>query len=113
MTGKCGRCKGELKADDNIMGTSFWGLIQKRAQTKSYLRVASTAIRHEDRWTIRSDEEIPLCDPCMGLLVGMFLQGRTVVALEHEHAWQQMNKFPILDRCSLCYQTRMTDQSDG
>lgn len=111
MSSTCSRCKAEIQPNDNIMGTSFWGLIQKRTQTKNYVRVASTSVRHEDHWVLRSDEELPLCDPCMGLLVGRFLQGREVVALDHDHQWEQMNKFPILERCSLCYQTRITDQS--
>jgi hypothetical protein len=55
---------------------------------------------------MRSDEEAPLCDPCWGLLVN-FLQGREVVAVKHEHEWKPMRERP-LDRCSLCYLTRIT-----
>ncbi len=106
---KCRRCGETVETIDNILGYSFWGIVQQKVETttRKSVRVASATIRHDDRQAMRCDEEDPLCDPCWGLLVN-FLQGREVVALQHEHAWSQMRKHPILDRCSLCYQTRIS-----
>ena len=107
---KCARCKEPVEHNDNIMGYSFWGLIQQKIETtvRKSIRVAGMTVRHDERRDMRSDDEMPLCDPCFGLLVGRFLQGRDVVAVAHDHDWSQMGKFPLLDRCSLCYQTRIS-----
>lgn len=112
---KCRRCGETIETTDNILGYSFWGLVQRKTETttRNTVRVASTTIRHDDRSALRCDEEDPLCDPCWGLLVN-FLQGREVVAVKHEHEWKPLPKHP-LDRCSLCYLTRITqsDQVEG
>ncbi|MEW2011474.1 hypothetical protein AB0300_18595 [Microbacterium sp. NPDC078814] len=108
----CRRCGETVETIDNILGYSFWGIVQKKVETtvRRSVRVASTTIRHDDRNAMRCDEEDPLCDPCWGLLVS-FLQGREVVAVKHEHQWKPMHKHP-LDRCGLCYRTRIT-QTDS
>lgn len=106
---KCRRCGEAVETIDNILGYSFWGIVQQKVETttRKSVRVASMTVRHdEDRSVLRCDEEDPLCDPCWGLLVN-FLQGREVVAVKHEHEWKPMPKHP-LDRCSLCYLTRIT-----
>ncbi|WP_406245826.1 hypothetical protein ACI7YT_12360 [Microbacterium sp. M] len=105
---KCRRCGETAETIDNILGYSFWGIVQQKVETttRRSVRVASMTIRHDDRSAMRCDEEDPLCDPCWGLLVN-FLQGREVVAVEHEHEWQPMSKHP-LDRCALCCLTRIT-----
>lgn len=107
---KCARCKEPVEHIDNIMGYSFWGIIQQKVETtvRKSIRVASMTIRQDDRRVLSADDEMPLCDPCWGLLVGRFLQGRDVVSIDHDHDWKQMWKFPLLDRCSLCYQTRIS-----
>ena len=107
---KCRRCGGTVETIDNILGYSFWGIVQTWVETttRRSVRVASMTIRHDDRSAMRCDEEDPLCDPCWGLLV-KFLQGREVVAVKHEHDWEAMPKHP-LDRCSLCYLTRITSR---
>jgi len=104
---QCARCNEPVEHIDNIMGYSFWGIIQQKVETtvRKSISIASMTVRHDDRGAMRTDEETPLCDPCFGLLVGRFLQGRDVVALNHEHVWSKMGKFPLLERCSLCYKT--------
>lgn len=114
---KCGRCGERAETIDNIRGTTFCGLVQRTEETivRTSLRVAATQYTRtrDDSRVLRSDEEIRLCDPCWGLFVGMFLQGREVVALDHEHKWQQGSKSYdgiFLDSCPLCYQTRVSER---
>lgn len=105
----CERCGERAETIDNIRGTTFWGLIQRTTETtvRTSLRVASTWYKRtkDDSRLLRSDDTMPLCDPCWGLLIGRFLQGREVVALDHEHAWR-LGRHDI-EQCSLCYQTRL------
>lgn len=110
---KCRRCGKAIETIDNILGYSFWGLVQQKVETttRRSVRVASTTIRHDDRQALRCDEEDPLCDPCWGLLVN-FLQGREVVGVKHAHDWKPMSKHP-LDRCSLCYLTRIATPGEN
>ncbi len=113
----CKRCGEPAETVDNIRGTSFWGLIQRTTKTtvETFIRVAATQYTRNPGETdrlIRSDEEIRLCDPCWGLLVGRFLQGRDVVANEHEHQWRRNGKAfsgIFYDTCPLCYQTRISE----
>lgn len=115
MSDECTRCKQDIIHHDNVMETSVWGLIQRKTETtvRKSLRVVMTHIYRKTFQVLHSDDEQSLCDPCMGLLVGRFLQGRDVVAVDHEHVWKQLNKYPILDRCERCYQTRITDSPEG
>ncbi|MFJ4173386.1 hypothetical protein [Microbacterium sp. NPDC089696] len=116
---KCARCGERAETIDNIRGTTFWGLIQRTTATRvrKQLRVACTQYTRteKDERVITVDETRPLCDPCWGLLVGRFLQGRDVVAAEHEHEWRRGRD--DLEQCSLCYQTRIAvekgDTADG
>lgn len=117
MSKKCERCGDRAETIDNIRGTTFWGLIQRTTETRvrTSMRVASTQYTRTERDTrlLRSDDTLPLCDPCWGLLVGRFLQGRDVVSLEHEHAWR-LGRDDI-ETCTLCYHTRFhigVDQGD-
>lgn len=111
----CERCGERAETIDNIRGTTFWGLIQRTTETRvrTSLRVASTWYKRtrEDSRLLRSDDTMPLCDPCWGLLIGRFLQGREVVALDHEHAWR-LGRHDI-EQCSLCYQTRLAVPAVG
>ncbi|GAA2577576.1 hypothetical protein [Microbacterium binotii] len=114
---KCKRCGDPAQTVENTRGTTFWGLIQRTTRTtvETFIRVAGTQCtrRGSDRdGILRSDEEIRLCDPCWGLLVGRFLQGRDVVATNHEHQWRRNGKAfdgIVLDTCTLCYQTRVSE----
>jgi hypothetical protein len=110
---KCTRCGNRAQTIDNITETSFWGLIQTntKAETSRSVRVAGTYIRghgHDSR-VIRSDEEKPLCDPCWSLLVGQFMQGRAVAAVEHEHQWRRAGNIGPYPRelCDLCQNDRI------
>lgn len=111
---KCRRCGARAETIDNISGTTFWGLIQrtKRTTVETFIRVAGTQYmrRDSDRdGILQSDETIPLCEACWGLLVGRFLQGREVVGRDHEHLWKQGRPIDgiVLETCSLCYQSRV------
>ncbi|MEV7962391.1 hypothetical protein [Oerskovia paurometabola] len=82
----CDRCGGPTPTRDNIRGTSFWGLIQHKTTvtTKRSIRFRATYLRDHEKVgspLIRVDEERPICDDCWGLLIGRFLQGRSVPAL--------------------------------
>jgi hypothetical protein len=115
----CKRCGEPAETIDNIRGTTFWGLIQRTTRTtvETFVRVAGTQYTRRNSvhdGLLRSDEEIRLCDPCWGLLVGRFLQGRDVVAKDHEHKWQRSRKEwggINLDTCQLCYQTRVSEEA--
>lgn len=115
MSKKCERCGQRAETIDNVRGSTFWGLIQRTVETtvRTSMRVAGTQYTRteSDSRLIRSDETMPLCDPCWGLLVGRFLQGRDVVALDHEHAWRRGRD--DIEQCSRCYQTRLAAPAAG
>lgn len=73
---ECARCGDEAETRDNTRGTTFWGLIQRSTETRvrTSMRVACTQYTRteDDTRTLRTDETMPLCDPCWGLLVGRF-----------------------------------------
>lgn len=114
MTQTCRRCGERAMTIDNVLGTTFWGLIQhsERTTVETFIRVAGTWYRRnggdQDR-IMQSAEEIALCDACWSLLVGRFLQGREVVAREHEHEWRRGRQVDgiVIEQCSLCYQSRV------
>lgn len=85
----CARCGGPAATHDNIAETSFWGKITM-TQT---LRETTQALRFQAAYIIRNpriggsgnmlvDETKELCGDCWGLLVGRFMQGRSVPAME-------------------------------
>lgn len=84
--GKCVRCGGAWPTVDNIVDTSFWGLIQTKtatAVTKS-LHFRAAHYRPSTKTgssMLRVDEEQKMCSDCWGLLVGRFMQGRDVPAM--------------------------------
>ena len=83
----CARCGGQTPTNDNIAETTYWGFIQTSTTvtTERSVRVKSAYYRRNPRLggspLLRSDEEMPLCSDCSGLLIGRFLQGRDVPAL--------------------------------
>lgn len=115
---KCKRCGERAETRDNIAETTFWGLIETVTETvtNKRVRVASTYVRghgHDTR-VLRSDEEIRLCSPCWGLLVGHFLQGRPVAPVDHEHEWKRggrIGDYPM-ERCGLCLQDRIATEQE-
>ena len=81
---KCARCKGVVPNVVNILGTQFWGLLTTRETVTRSVRLLATYIRDNPRYgspVLRTDKSSPMCDACWGLLVGSFLQGRSVPAL--------------------------------
>ncbi|WP_405375942.1 MULTISPECIES: hypothetical protein [unclassified Microbacterium] len=114
---KCKRCGESAETVDNVRGTTFWGLIQRTTKItfQSFIRISGTQYTRSGGprdGFIRSDDEIRLCDPCWGLLVGRFLQGRDVAASDHAHEWRRNGKAfsgIFYDTCPLCYQTRISE----
>lgn len=114
---KCARCGERAASRDNITETSFWGLIETITETTTARRVrfAATYIRGSGRAmdVMRVDEKKSLCDPCWGLLIGYFMQGRPVAPVKHEHDWKRggrIGKYPM-ERCGLCLQDRIAHDS--
>lgn len=110
---KCQRCGEPAETRDNIAETTFWGLIETSTETvvSKKVRVASTYVRGHsiDTRIMSCDEKQSLCSPCWGLLIGYFMQGRPVAAVDHEHEWKRggrSGKYP-LERCTLCLQDRI------
>lgn len=89
---KCKRCGDRAMTIDNEKGTTFWGAIQSEVETTVVrrLRMMGTYYRRNDRpddTLITSDEKRPLCSDCWGLLVGRFMQGRSVPAMPGKEGW--------------------------
>jgi len=90
--GQCARCSGPWPTVDNIVDTSFWGLIRTKtatAVTKS-LHFHASYYRPSTKTgssMLRVDEEQNLCGDCWGLLVGRFMQGRDVPAMPGKEGW--------------------------
>ena len=95
MTEKaCQRCGSPTPTRDNIEDTtSYYGFqIKTRTETtvtrtirliiwSIYGRDSKRGRRLGGADILRADEEQPLCDDCGGLLIGRFMQGRSVPAL--------------------------------
>lgn len=115
---KCSRCGERAETRDNLAETTFWGFIQTNTETVTSrsVRIAGTYVRGHgaDTRVLASDEKQPLCDPCWGLLVGHFLQGRAVAPVEHEHEWGPGGRAGgyRLERCELCLQDRIADRQE-
>lgn len=83
----CARCKGHVPTNDNVLETAFWGAIRTETTTTTTkaVRFLATYLRRNPRLggspALRVDETQPLCDPCWALLVGRFMQGRSVPAM--------------------------------
>jgi len=110
---KCARCGDRAQMIDNITDTSFLGLIQTKTEVNEHksVRVAGTYVRgrgHDQR-VIRTDDEMPLCDPCWSTLVGQFMQGRAVAPVAHEHEWRRAGSIGPYPRelCDLCQRDRI------
>ncbi len=91
-TEKCVRC-GEVAETYNWeKDTTFWGWfgLGTATATKHLLRVKSQYFqRNPDARSpgLLSDEMKPLCGDCWGLLVGRFMQGRSVEARPGKEGW--------------------------
>jgi len=88
---ECQRCGAQAHDIDNIIERQFWGAIERETETSTSrrVRVLSTTIYgggHDTR-VLRSDEREHLCIDCWGLLVGRFMQGRSVPAMAGKGAW--------------------------
>lgn len=82
----CARCGGPTPTNDNVSETMFWGFMQVKVQTVTTrsARFRATYFRRNPRRgspLLVVDEEQPICDPCWGLLIGRFMQGRSVPAM--------------------------------
>ena len=88
---KCRRCGQRAESIDNIIDRSFWGAIQAETETVTTkrLRVLATYIKGGGYGARVStcDEQQPLCDDCWGLLIGRFMQGRSVPAMAGKEGW--------------------------
>lgn len=84
---KCARCGDRAQTIDNLIGSTFWGLIQKETTvtTAEAIRFRATYIRQRSSAmpdsVMRVDDSQDLCGDCWGLLVGHFMQGRAVPSL--------------------------------
>lgn len=108
---KCARCGEPAETRDNIADTTFWGLIETSTETVTQhaVRVACTHVKGREGRVLRSDEKLPLCSPCWGLLIGHFMQGRPVAPVKHEHEWRRAGRIGEYPReaCGLCLQDRI------
>lgn len=83
----CARCGDPTPTRDNVEGSSFWGAIQLQTITTTtrVVRFLATYYRRSPRFggspLLTADETEALCDPCWGLLIGRFMQGRSVPAM--------------------------------
>lgn len=88
----CRRCGNPTPSYDFDQDMTFWGLIQTKTtrETTRSVRFAATYFRREPKRGpshMRVNEEQRLCDPCWGLLIGRFMQGRSVPALAGKENW--------------------------
>lgn len=85
---KCARCGEITPTIDNVADTtSYYGFQVKTETTvRRTVRLIIWVIygRYSKRGesVIQADEEQPLCFDCGGLLVGRFMQGRSIHAIE-------------------------------
>ena len=88
---KCRRCGVKAHDIDNILDRQFWGAIERETETTTVhrVRILSTAIYGggRDSRVLSADEREPLCTDCWGLLVGRFMQGRSVDAMPGKETW--------------------------
>jgi len=90
----CRRCGTATPVIDNIEDTqTYYGFqVKTTTQTvvsktvrlicwKIYGRDSKRGRQLGGHDVLQADEEVPLCDDCGGLLIGRFIQGRSVDAL--------------------------------
>lgn len=88
---KCNRCGDRAMTIDNVVGSTFWGFIQTEVETVTTKQVhlkATYYVRNErDDKVMTVDEQQALCSDCWGLLIGRFMQGRSVPAMSGKEKW--------------------------
>jgi hypothetical protein len=84
----CARCGEETPTRDNLADTTHYYGFQMKTETVVWksVRLIIWSIygryaKNPDR-ILQADEERPLCSDCGGLLIGRFMQGRSVPAIE-------------------------------
>lgn len=95
---ECSRCKGRVPTIDNVLWTTFWGGFRKdiTTHTTRSIHISSLYTREDPDYgsrVLNSSSDMPLCSDCWGLLVGNFLQGRTILSLEEQRAKQNRRDF--------------------
>lgn len=94
----CHRCGDEINEYDFDVDSSFWGAIQTEVVTRvaRTIRVMGFYFRHNPDYrrpgsvtppAIQTDEKQALCSGCWDLLIGRFMQGRTIPALPGKETW--------------------------
>jgi len=89
---KCKRCGDLAETYDFDADSSFWGFIVTDTKTtvERRVRIASTYFRRNPKGmssVLKADEKQELCGDCWGLLVGRFLQGRSIAAMPGKEKW--------------------------
>lgn len=83
---KCARCGQVAESHDFDRESTFWGFFTQEVSvsTTKRLHLMATYFRRNPKYgspVLSVDERKALCDPCWGLFVGRFLQGRNVAAM--------------------------------
>ena len=83
----CARCGSPTPTQDNLADTTTYYGFQMKTETTVRKSVRLIIWRISGRFArnpgvMQADEEEPLCFDCGGLLLGRFMQGRSVPAIE-------------------------------
>jgi hypothetical protein len=89
---KCKRCGITAESYNFEADSTFWGWITNEVTTVVTRRVRFLAsyYRRKPKYgspMLAVDERQALCDDCWGLLVGRFMQGRSVDAMPGKEGW--------------------------
>lgn len=95
----CKRCGADTPVYDFERDTTTYYGFQRKTETTTTVKRSIRLII----WTIygsaskraqqgrspilQADDEVPLCDDCGGLLIGRFMQGRSVPAMPGKEKW--------------------------
>lgn len=83
----CRRCGNVAETYNFENDSTFWGTVQHETETTvtKRIRILNHYYRRNPKHgsnMIVADERIALCGDCSGLLIGQFLQGRAVPAVD-------------------------------
>lgn len=89
---KCKRCGEVAESYEFDNESTFWGKIgaERVTRTTRYLRFLATYYRRNPKFgspMLTVDERQPLCSECWGLMVGRFMQGRSIAAFPGKETW--------------------------